>query len=63
MPQKDIFLLTFDSTAIGMICHVLCNLHTISNNYAKYEHPCSKNKEGVRVTSNKLIVSIFDLVF
>ena len=46
-----------------MICNVLCNLHTISNNCAKYEHHWSKNEGGVRITSHKLIVSIFDLVF
>ena len=46
-----------------MICNVICNLHAISNNCAKYEHPWSKNKGGVRVTSIKRIVCIFDLVF
>ena len=50
-----------------MICNVFCYSHTISNNCAKYEHPLSKNEGGVRVTSHKLIisifVSIFDLVF
>ena len=46
-----------------MICNVLWNLHTISNNCAEYEHPWSKKWGGVRVTSHKLIVSIFDLIF
>ena len=46
-----------------MICSILCNLRTISNNCAKYEHHWSKNDGGVRVTRHKLIVSIFDLVF
>ena len=39
-----------------MICNVLCNLHTISNNCAKYEHPWSINEEEVGVTSHKLFV-------
>ena len=46
-----------------MICNILCNLRITSNNCAKYEHPWSKNKGGVRVTSHKLSVSIFDLGF
>ena len=48
-----------------MLCtsNILCNLHTISNNCAKYEHPWSKNEGGVQVTSHKLIKSIFDLDF
>ena len=41
-----------------MICklNVLCNLHTIGYNCAKFEHHWSKNEGGVRVTSHKLIV-------
>ena len=46
-----------------MICNVLCNLHTISNNYAKYEHTWSKHEGGVRLTSNKLIVLYLTLSF
>ena len=46
-----------------MICNLLCNLQTISNNCAKYERTWSKMEGGVRVTSRKLIVSIFDHVF
>ena len=46
-----------------VICNIVCNVHTISNNCAKYEHPLSKNEGGVSVTSHKLIVSMLDLVF
>ena len=46
-----------------MICNILCYLHTILNNCAKYEHHWSKNEGRVRVTNHKLIVSIFDIVF
>ena len=47
-----------------MIYYVLCiYLHTISNNCAKFEHHGSKNEGGVRVSSHKLIVRIFDLSF
>ena len=34
-----------------MICNRRCILHTISNTFAKYEHPLSTNKRGVRVIS------------
>ena len=38
-----------------MICNVLCNLHAISNDCAKYERHWSKNEGGVRLTGYKLI--------
>ena len=46
-----------------MICNVLCNLHTISNNCAKCEHPWSNNEGKDCVTSHKLIVNIVTLSF
>ena len=46
MSDKIYLTLTFDSKII-CICHDgCCNLHTIGNNFAKYEHPRSQmNKE------------------
>ena len=39
---------------VAMICNLRCNLHTIGSNFAKYEHPLSKNERAVPVTSYKI---------
>ena len=36
------------------ILNFCCNLHTTGNHCAKYEHPWSKHKIGVRVTRYKV---------
>ena len=41
--------LTFDSKVLSVIWKVLCYLHAICNQCAKYEHYRSKNEGGVRV--------------
>ena len=45
--------LTFDFNVLSMICNIRCNLNTISNNCAKYEHPLLKTEREVRCTSHK----------
>ena len=42
-----------------MICNLGCDLHTISSNFAKYEHILSKMKEEFVLQALKL--SIYDL--
>ena len=42
---------TFDSKVISMIKKARCNLHTIGNHCAKYEHPLSNNEGGARFAS------------
>ena len=48
----NILDLSFDSKVISVILNFCCNLHTTGNHCAKYEHPESKHKRGVRVTSH-----------
>ena len=49
--------LAIDFKVIAMIC----NLHTISNNYDKYEHPWLKMKEEFVLQSKKLILRKFGI--
>ena len=39
----------------GGLCNLRCNLHTISNYFAVYEHPLSKNERRVYKTDFKYI--------
>ena len=35
----------FDPNVIAIICTIRCNIHTISNTFARYVHPLSKNEK------------------
>ena len=50
-----------ESRVIAVICNILCNLHTISNIFAKYKQPWSKHERGVCIKSHKIIVIDFEL--
>ena len=47
--------LTFESIVILVIRIIRCYLNAVVNHCVIYEHPWSKNKGGVRVTSKKMI--------
>ena len=55
-PQTALGICDLDllNKVILVISNLCCNLHTISNHFAKYVHPPSKNERGIRVSSNKI---------
>ena len=59
--RQILSILTFEPKVIEISCNLRCNPHTISNNFAKNQHPLSKMKEEIPLQAIKLLSSLFEL--